>query len=431
MPDFSSSLSGAARALEPTWQPEFASLRARAVRRARLRRTSLGAAALLVVVAGGVALAQFGGGHPSPATPVPSPCVSPYADSQQDVFAAIPTSGTGEVHLPVGGHITIGWAHCGEHGTFSFSDGGLLEVRDTSSTSRGGPTIDMRLVATGTGTVVIRGAGSAGTDGSLRVVIDQPLSSAPSPYPSEPSGRYMHACDSRVRTDAQGRLLAPVSWDGDSNVLVPAGATPNKVSEGEALAAVTKGVFKGFFSVGHPRAMFGLWSASEPVSYNKDGTTTPKVVRRPTWLVIVCDGPEFRGSGGGVIPRDQSPAPGTEPSPGEQLRGVVLTVVDDNNGLPRDIEQTDIAGDNLLAERFIGVPFTRNHRDSTDGRQIGIHYEAGAVCAVFDHLDVDEGDADVTVTVWLRLADTGCTQGGDAVVGLRRALGERPLVRGH
>ena len=129
--------------------------------------------------------------------------------------------------------------------------------------------------------------------------------------------------------------------------------------------------------------------------------------------------------------RDQSPAPGTEPSPGEHLRGVVLTVVDDNNGLPRDIEQTDVAGDNLLAERFIGVPFTRNHRDSTDGRQIGIHYDAGDVCAVFDHLDVDEGEADVTVTVWLRLADTGCSRGGDAIVGLRRALGDRPLVRGH
>ncbi|MCW2672082.1 MAG: hypothetical protein JWP14_671 [Frankiales bacterium] len=432
MPDLPSLLSAAAASAEPPTQPEFSSIRERASRRATRRRTALVLSVAAVVIIGSVAVAQGLGGGSGPASPAASPCVSPYANSSDDVFAAIPARGTARVRLTVGGHLTVGWRTCGESGSITSDDTrGVLNVTDAGSTGKGGPQIDVRYLAARLGRAIITGKGSAGSRGRLEVTVAAEAVSEPSPYPSaSPYGSHANVCDDGVTTDGQGRLTMTASWDGDQNVLVPAGAVQNRMSAAEAIADFRQRYYRGYPG-GHPRALFGLLTAQMPANYRADGTQTPKIVRRPVWLVVVCDGVPFRGYGG-PIPLMPTPAPGTSPSPGAPTHGIYLAPIDDHTQLaPYFSAGGDFPSDALLAERFVSVPFTRDHRDSADARQIGISYSASGTCSTFDHLDLSETSAAVRVQVWLRLVNTPCDQSThQAVVGLRHALGDRALVRG-
>ncbi len=123
----------------------------------------------------GLALVSCGSSSgPTTVTANPSPCVSPYADSGSDITVAVPSdTGTARVQVPVGRHLVVGWATCGENGTLTSSDptGLLLQGTDSSSVGKGGPVIDVRYLAQQAGTVTISGTGSKGSRGRLVVTI--------------------------------------------------------------------------------------------------------------------------------------------------------------------------------------------------------------------------------------------------------------------
>ena len=190
MPDFRSLLSAAAADAQPSLQPPFATLRARASRRAARRRTALALSAAAVVVIGSVAVAQgVGGGSSQPAGPGATPCASPFSGSEAEQSVAFPHDGeTLEVTVPVFGRVTVGWSGCGEHGTISSSepDGSTAPATATDISVYSSPrpvpsgiqhgccarpqsdgVFVVRYTAQRPGTVTLRGTGSEGSSGKI------------------------------------------------------------------------------------------------------------------------------------------------------------------------------------------------------------------------------------------------------------------------
>jgi hypothetical protein len=372
--------------------------------------------------------------------------VTPFHGGGRDVLAAIPTTGERQVSVVAGGAVTVGWLSCTETGTITSSDtadryltddpkGHVLHGAPHAEAPKK-PAHQFRFEAYEAGTVTLTGHGSEGSTGTLVVTI-QPLvepvdASSPSPFPYDPPGSgVVDVCDATDPADAQGRLTQSVSY-ADTNVVSTPGDVVSKYTRDETLARYA--AENKYAEGGHPQAFFGLLSAPTPARINPDGSTTPFYTRKPIWLIAICDLPEDQARAhGGPARIGPTPAPGTPPSPGPTGFGVLFQPYDES-GHRLDTTVTGRSTVEQRAERFIEVPFERNHQDSADGRQIGISYPADEPCATFSHLDVIEQEDQVRVQVWLRLLtdQDRCSADGthDAVIGLSTSLGDRDLVRG-
>jgi hypothetical protein len=448
MPDLPDLLASAVARLEPSRVPAFGTIERRSLRRTRCRRGAAVAALVTGTVAIGSVAAGLGSSGSS-ARPIaaPAPCVTPFYDGGRDVRAAIPAQGSRRVSVFVGGALTVGWANCSETGTLASDD--TLDrylTEDAKAHLLHGaphntppvtPQHQFRLFAYETGTVTLTGSGSEGSHGSLVVRITtqvEPVGATePSPYPyNPPTSGVPDLCDLADPADPDGRLTVPVSFE-NSNVLAPPGSVTSRFDRPQVLARYAAG--HRFAEGGHPQAYFGLLSAQTPAHINPDGTATPLYTRKPVWLVAVCDLPESSVTRfGGPISFDPTPAPGTSPSPGAPGFATLFEPYDEA-GQRLETITAGRSTPEQRRQRYIEVPFTRNHRDSADGRQIGISYPADEPCATFSHLAVVEAEDQVQVRVWLLMRDDTadrCTSSGshEAVIGLRTALGTRPLVRG-
>lgn len=427
MPDLNELLQFAAEAIVPSPAPPFDDVQRR-FRRRRLRRVgSIGGVLSLAAV---VALVAMTNGQRNAVPATPQPCVRHTALNAHDTFVAIPRSGVIHLELEVHSIVTVGWAACGEMGDME------LSARDPKNLLLAAPNSGFPVAATGvtdarymafrTGSLTLTGRGSFGSVGKLEITISpetEPVgASMPSPFPDQDVNEGIpNLCLTPDAADNEGRVTQHVSFS--TATLTPAPGAASRFTGTQILERFAREPFRGGIA-GHPKAYFGAMT---------DNYTNPFPKNRPLWVVVICDAPVFTDAGRPMGAID--PAPGTSPSPGGQTFGLV-SVPYDENGHALHEALTNYASRELLSEELFEVPFTRNHNDSSDGRQIGLTYHGDDTCSTFDHLDIEEPTGGtVYALVWLRLIgdSTSCTATGsshEVVAGLRDPLGDRPLIRG-
>ena len=428
MPDLHTLLSSVAETVVPT--PPSHSDVERRFRRRRARCTTSSLGVVLVLTGGVVAAVASSGGHPKNIPAASGPCVVRTAQNAHDTFVAIPASGVRQVDVQVWSEITVGWQSCGETGDFRVSgDDPKLGLIGAPGSGFRVPTTNVssaRFQLFHSGTVTLTGQGSLGSSGTLEITIGQvtePVgASEPSPYPGRPEQDGVPSlCLTPVAANAQGRITQTVGFN--TATLAPAPEATSRFTAAEILDRYSNASW-AVGAQGHPRAYFGAMT---------DNNTNPFPKDRPLWVVVVCDAPYFAGSGGAMA--GPAPAPGTSPSPGGQLIGLI-SVPFDENGHALGESITDYADKALLAEKLFETPFERKQPDAMEGRQVALTYTSDDSCVTFDHLEVSEPvDGSVYVQVWLRLLPghdscPGTSDSHDVVVGLRAALADRLLVRG-
>ncbi|MCU1624997.1 MAG: hypothetical protein JWL79_3842 [Frankiales bacterium] len=427
MPDLNELLQAAADAIVPSPTPPFDDVQRR-FRHRHLRR--VGSIGGVLSLAGVVVLLTMTDGQRNAMPTTPQPCVPHTALNSRDTFVAIPRSGVAHLDLAVHSIVTVGWSACDEIGDME------LSARDPKNLLLAAPDSGFPVVATSvtsarymafrSGSLTLTGRGSLGSTGTLEITISpetEPVgASAPSPFPGQDVNEGVpNLCLTPNAADDAGRVIQDVSFG--TATLTPAPGAASRFTATQILERFAREPFSRGIA-GHPKAYFGAMT---------DNYTSPFPKSRPLWVVVVCDAPAFTGEGGPM--EVVNPAPGTSPSPGGQTFGQV-SVPYDENGHALHEALTNYASKELLSEELFEVPFTRNHNDSRDGRQIGLNYRSDETCSTFDHLDVQEAsDGTVYVRVWLRLIGAGkrCTEPGsghDVVAGLRDPLGDRPLIRG-